>query len=71
MYNEDLKKIFPDWDSIPEGEWSKHNKIIKTTGYDVVEIGLYREPDGSEYGKTLTLQIFINDNVVVCKEVPV
>ena len=62
--------MFPDWQSIPKGEWSKHGRIIQTAGPDKVEIGLYREPDDNdEYAGTFTLQIFVNDNVVVCTQV--
>lgn len=64
--NRDIKEMFPDWNDIEPGYWSRHTKLIGN-----VEIGLYREPldTDEEIAGTLTLQIFDGDNVVVCKTV--
>ncbi len=67
--DEEIKKLFPDWGSVKKGDWSKYGRIINAAGCDKVEIGLYREPEGSEYDGTLTLQVFVNDDVVVCEQV--
>ncbi len=70
IVDEEIKKMFPDWAFIKKGEWSELGRIINTIKGDKVEIGLYREPDGNnEYAGTLTLQIFLNDNVILCKQV--
>lgn len=65
MNSEQIKRQFPDWESIKPGEWSKH-PIILTYGvspYEYIEIGLYRKPmDDGEY----TLQVFNGDGVVFC-----
>lgn len=61
--------MFPDWAFIKNGEWSRLGRIINTINGDKVEFGLYREPDNEEYAGTLTLQVFINDDVVICKQV--
>lgn len=65
--DDSIKEMFPDWWHMEKGEWSDHGRIINTAGADMVEIGLYREDaDGS-----LTLQIFVNDDVVVCEQVSI
>lgn len=70
VVNEEIKEMFPDWAFIKKGEWSSLGHIINTIEGDKVEIGLYREPDdNNEYTGTLTLQIFLNDNVILCKQV--
>ena len=69
MNCEQIKRQFPDWESIEPGNWSKH-PIILTYGcslYEYIEIGLYREPmDNEEYAGAYTLQGFNGDNVVFC-----
>ncbi len=60
MNSEQIKKQFPDWKTLTPGEWSK-NPLILTYGcspYEYIEIGLYREPDG-----TYTLQGFNGEEV--------
>ena len=72
MHCEQIKRQFPDWESIEPGHWSKHS-IILTYGcspYEYIEIGLYREPmDSREYAGTYTLQGFNGDEVVFCEMV--
>ena len=64
-----VAEMFPDYASISPGEWSSFGKTMKTVNGDSIEIGLYREPDGNdEYSGTLTLQVFIGDDVVVCEQ---
>ena len=68
--DETLKEMFPDWHSIPKGEWSQYGKIIQAAGTNKIEIGLYREDDSDpEIAGTLTLQVFVNDDVMVCEQV--
>lgn len=69
VVDEEIKEMFPDWAFIKNGEWSRLGRIINTINGDKVEFGLYREPDNEEYAGTLTLQVFINDDVVICKQV--
>ena len=70
-----IQDLFPDWENIKPGEWSKHNKIVVYSGgygdEGKIEIGLYREPsdEDKEIAGTYTLQIFDKDDVVVCRTV--
>ena len=65
-----IKEMFPDWEEIEYGNWSKHGKILEYKPGRYLEIGLYREPiDGTEYDGTYTLQIFDGDDVIFCHEV--
>lgn len=67
-----IQELFPDWEEMKPGEWSKCGKIIDYfDGYkdkDKIEIGLYREPleNDAEIAGTYTLQIFNGDDVVIC-----
>ena len=64
-----ITELFPDWNMMAPGNWSKHGIIIPCKDKDrKVEIGLYREHEG-EYAGTYTLQIFSGDDVVVCETV--
>ena len=65
---DEIKELFPDWNRLKKGEWSRHGRIIDTVNGRKIEIGLYREPADTEYNGTLTLQIFCNDDVVVCEQ---
>ena len=63
----DWRNIFPDYKEIKPGDWSKYGEVIS---YEPVgsskrrlEIGLYREPDDKSY----TIQIFFNDDVILCE----
>ncbi len=69
--DESVKQMFPDCATLPRGEWSKHGHIITTTENDKVEIGLYRagETGDPNTDGTLTLQILINDDVILCQQV--
>ena len=65
-----IKEMFPDWNMMSPGDWSKHGIIIPCKNRKI-EIGLYREeidPE-NEYSETFTFQIFSGDDVVVCEEV--
>ena len=70
-----IQDLFPDWEDIKPGEWSKHNKFIDYSGgygdKGKIEIGLYREPlnEDKEISGTYTLQIFDRDDVIVCRTV--
>ena len=64
-----VAEMFPDCASISPGEWSSFGKTMKTANGNSIEIGLYREPDDNgKYAGTLTLQVFIGDDVVVCEQ---
>ena len=64
MNSEQIKKQFPDWESIKPGEWSKHPIMLQygCSPYEYIEIGLYREPEDESY----TLQGFNGDEVCFC-----
>lgn len=65
-----LKDLFPDYKEIAPGNWSEN--CVRTFAVDegkYIEIGLYREPLDEEYAGTLTLQIFLGDDVVLCEQV--
>lgn len=65
----EAKRMFPDYAAISKGEWSKAGYIIQTSDDTKVEIGLYREDDSDpDIAGTLTLQVFLGDDVVVCKQ---
>lgn len=69
MNSEQIKKQFPDWETIEPGTWSKYPIILQygVSPYEYIEIGLYREPkDNYEYANTYTLQGFNGDDVVFC-----
>lgn len=68
MYS-NIKSYFADWKEIKPGDWSACGPLVTFNGGSV-EVGLYREPsDNNEYANTYTLQVFINDVVVLCKQV--
>ena len=68
--DQNIEEMFPDWDQLEKGDWSQHGRIFDTPEGRRIEIGLYREPDeNEEYAGTLTLQIFVNDSVVLCEKV--
>lgn len=52
--------------NVNTNEWCipKFNNVLETKDGYVVEIGIYKEENGS-----LTLQIFKNDDVVVCETI--
>ena len=64
--NDTIKEMFPDWGTMECGTWSCNNKLIPygKRDNDVIEIGLYRESDGS-----YTLQVFNGDEIVICETV--
>lgn len=67
-----VASLFPDWDYIQPGNWSRHGKIINCASGTRIEIGLYREPaENEEYAGTYTLQIFRNDDVIVCEQITI
>ena len=70
MVVKSIEEMFPDWQEIPLGEWSKYGKIIAYVADKKVEVGLYHEPlDSGEYADTYTLQIFDGDEVIFCHQV--
>jgi hypothetical protein len=74
MKCDELKKVFPDWETIEPGEWSKHGITISQGMVNGKErfayIGLYREPaKNEEYAGTYTLQIMNGDDVIFCCQV--
>ena len=61
---------FPDTRTIEPGNWSEHGIIMQVNPKCTIEIGLYREPEGdSEYQSPYTIQVFYNDDVIVCESV--
>lgn len=61
-------EIFNDYKKIEKGEWSTKGFLIQLDNGKRIEIGLYKEPDDNEeYSNTYTLQIFLNDDVVLCE----
>ena len=70
MNSNSVKEMFPDWENIESGEWSKYGKRLYYGRGHFVEIGLYREPmENEEYANTYTLQIFDGDDVIFCAKV--
>ena len=84
MNSDSIKEMFPDWAEIEPGNWSKFGKFLKygSGRYDVLEIGLYREPieelgrvatdeeaECGIYDGRYTLQIFNGDDVIFCADV--
>ena len=64
------QEVFPDWKEMKPGEWSSYNRMIRLDDETELEISLYREPvENTEYLNTYTLQIFVNDNLILCKTV--
>jgi hypothetical protein len=64
-----LRDLFPDFNDIAPGEWSKHARLIPCENGKTFELGLYREEAGTEYEGTLTLQAFLGDDVILCETV--
>ena len=69
IHDDAIKEMFPDWEKMNPGEWSKHGKIMTTKDETKLEIGLYKEPMNDEYPGSYTLQIFANDDVIFCESV--
>jgi len=70
MNSDSVKEMFPDWESIKPGDWSKYGKILYYGLGHFIEIGLYKEPmENEEYAGTYTLQIFDGDDVIFCAKV--
>ena len=61
-----LRDLFPDFNDIAPGEWSKHARLIPCENGKTFELGLYREEAGEG---TLTLQAFLGDDVILCETV--
>ena len=65
-----LDELFPNRTNIAPGTWSTDGIMIELGDGNKVEIGLYREPQNQEeYAGTLTLHVFYNDVVVLCKTI--
>lgn len=61
-----LDEVFPDWREMELGTWSKNGMVFNSDGVRI-EIGLYREPkESEELAGTYTLQVFYNDDVMLC-----
>lgn len=60
-----IREFFPDWASVPPGEWSDYGKLLYYAEGHFIEIGLFHEPiDGDMYSGTYSLQLFDGDEVL-------
>ena len=60
-----IREFFPDWASVPPGEWSDYGKRLCYAEGHFIEIGLFHEPiDGDMYSGTYSLQLFDGDDVL-------